>query len=112
MADHKEKSSESSQHDHVTKDGEYKKICHCYKCQKTYNDWCKKQKHDGKTRCERKCYTVCEIKCEKEVVTEYKWGETKRYEGEWKAYKPLPVPKKCNSCHKHECSCKDGKKDH
>jgi hypothetical protein len=95
-------------HDRYDEDG-YKRRCHCEKCIRTYDEWCKKRKEQGVTHCKRKCYTICEIKCEKPVTTTFNWGYKKEYEGKWESYhNDKPVPKPCNSCKKEgkSCSCK------
>lgn len=101
------KSDQSEQHDKVTEDG-YEKRCYCEKCVGKYKEWCRKNKEEGNTTCKRKCYTVCEIKCKKAVVTHTNWGYHEKFEGKWEPYRAEPAPKKCDRCQheKKDCSCK------
>lgn len=95
-----------NKHDSYDENG-YKKRCYCEKCKKSYDDWCEKNEEDGVTHCKRKCYTICEIVCEKPVTTVTHWGYKKEYEGKWESYRAEEAPKKCHKC-KHEmtkCSC-------
>lgn len=104
MADYK-----SLEHDSYDENG-YQKRCYCEKCVCKYKEWCKKNKEDGCTTCKRRCYTICEIKCEKPVTTLYEWGYKKAYEGKWEPYRSEPTPKPCNSCKKAQKECRCGKK--
>lgn len=98
----------SEKHDSYDDKG-YQKRCYCEKCVRTYEDWCKKHKEDGSTHCKRKCYTVCEVKCEKPVTTIHTWGYKKDYEGKWEHYRSESVPKRCGKCksERKECRCGD-----
>jgi len=95
------------QHDSYDENG-YQQRCDCDDCKRKYKEWCEERKHDGATKCHRRCYTVCEFKCEKPVTTVYKWGHHERYEGKWECYDDLPVPDKCHKCKKDhkDCKCK------
>jgi len=88
---------EELRHDIIV-DGKYKKRCYCQKCTKSYDDWKHRNKKEGCTKCKRRCYTVCEIQCEKPVEIVHEWGYKKKYEGKWESYKEplleIDVPKK------------------
>lgn len=106
--EHKHESGSESSHDSYD-DHSYKKRCYCERCKGTYNEWCKRHKEAGHTVCKRKCYTVCEIQCHKEVVHHKDWAFRKEYEGKWEPYHgDKHEPKKC-ACGKakNECSCGD-----
>jgi hypothetical protein len=93
----------SEKHDSCDESG-YKKRCYCEKCKRKYDEWCHKNKEHGHTVCKRKCYTICEIVCEKPVTTITHWGFKKEYEGKWEHYhhKEEP-PKHCKKeCKKSE----------
>lgn len=100
-------SEQSAQHDTYDETG-YKKRCYCEKCKRTYDEWCKEKKEEGHQTCQRKCYTICEIVCEKPVTTITHWGYKKEYEGKWERFHDnKPVPKPCKKCkaEKSECKC-------
>lgn len=103
-----QKSDHSAKHDSHDENG-YKKRCYCEKCKRTYDEWCKSHKDEGKTQCVRKCYTICEIACEKPITKIVKWGYKQEFEGEWEPYHHAkPAPKHCNKCRKEskDCSCR------
>lgn len=105
-------------------DHKYKKRCHCQRCVGTYDDWCRKHKEKGCTTCKRKCYTICEIVCEKPVTHVYHWGYKKEYEGRWEPYHGAHGPRQgeehheehheCGRCHKRrdECECRRERRVH
>lgn len=100
------KHDECHKHDECDESG-YKKVCRCEKCVRKYNDWCKKNKKHGETVCKRKCYTVCEVKCERPTTSVTRWGFTEDSETKWAKYEhqgPVPKPEK-----KHK-SCSDDSK--
>lgn len=101
-----EPQDEETQHDEV-RDGEYIKRCYCQKCVDTYDKFCRKHKDDPHVRCQRRCFTVCEYKCESTQVIRKHWGHKKQFNGKWEHHRELPAPKHCRSCgHKGEaCSC-------
>jgi hypothetical protein len=88
-------------------DNSYKKRCYCEKCKKKYSEWCHEHKSKGETFCKRRCYTVCEIKCKKNVTLHKKWGYKKLYEGKWECHHEKKCPKgcKCDKHDKHDHSC-------
>lgn len=99
---------EQKQHDSYDEHG-YKKRCYCEKCEGTYKEWCKKNKEEGCTHCKRRCYTVCEVICEKPITTTVHWGYHEKYEGKWEPYhKAKPAPKHCPTCKKSAKDCKCG----
>ena len=101
---------ESHQHDECDENG-YKQRCHCQKCKRQYDDWCKKNKKDGCTTCKRKCYTICEIVCERPTTSVTRWGYKKEYEGKWEKYEHTgPVPK-ADKKHKKHKKCEDKSSD-
>lgn len=91
-------------HDEITEDG-YKKRCYCQKCTKKYDEWCREHKDEGHTSCKRRCYTVCEVICEKPVTTVTHWGYKKEFEGKWEKYHDKKVPAKCSECKRSRCRC-------
>lgn len=101
-------SEKSEQHDSVDESG-YKKRCYCQRCEGKYKEWCRKQKEHGTTHCKRRCYTVCEVVCEKPVTTIKHWGFHEKFEGKWEKYAAQPVPKDCGCGGKDGCDC-DSKK--
>lgn len=91
---------------------QYKKRCYCEKCTHSYVEWCKKHKEDAHTMCKRKCYTVCEIECQKKQVHVKDWKLNKRYDGKWEPYHgKVHEPEKCSSCKQEKCSCADKKQE-
>jgi hypothetical protein len=98
---------DSAEHDSYDENG-YQQRCYCQKCVATYKEWCCRNKSEGVTHCKRRCFTICEIKCEKPVTTVTKWGYKKRYDGEWEKFRSEIAPKPCKSCKKEqkECRCK------
>lgn len=103
---HEESHCEESHHDEHDEHG-YKKRCHCQRCKRTYDEWCRKHKEEGHTTCRRKCYTICEIKCEKPIHKRLHWGYKKEYEGKWEPYHKVREPR-CHKCkrERNECECK------
>lgn len=87
-------------------DKSYKKRCHCQKCVRTYDEWCRKKKEEGRATCKRKCYTICEIVCEQPVTTYNHWGYKKEYEGKWEHHRPEKRP----DCKDRDCDKKQSDK--
>lgn len=106
--------SDSGKHDEYDeKSGQYKKRCYCQKCVKTYNEWCKRQKEHGNTRCRRKCFTVCTIECEKDHTVTTRWGYDQKFEGKWEDYKHArPAPRDCKDKKKDDCTSASSGKSH
>lgn len=73
----------------------YQQRCQCQKCTATYDKWCDEKKKAGCATCKRKCYTICEIVCEKPRKIVDHWGYKKRYDGPWKHYEEKS--KSCSS---------------
>jgi hypothetical protein len=95
---------EGKHHNHDSYDEHgYKKRCHCTKCKRTYDEWCRKHKEEGCATCKRKCYTVCEIVCEKPHTVVTEWGYKKEYEGKWEKYDHIRPPKNCDKHKKPNC---------
>lgn len=92
-------SSSSSCTDDHNKD--LKKRCYDEKTCKRTKPHCEVKRKDGKTRCERRCYTVCEVRCEKPCAKKTYWNYTEKFEGEWQCYED-----------KHEDPCTDSSRDH
>lgn len=113
---HDGKSSKHDDHDgHDSYDENgYKKRCYCEKCKRKYDEWCRRQKESGHKTCKRKCFTICEVKCEQPKYILDKWGYKKEYEGKWEPFHDKePKPKHCDRCKKEkkDCSCRKQKKD-
>jgi len=102
--------ADNKMHDSYDENG-YKKRCYCEKCKRIYDEWCRNNKETGQKVCERKCYTICEIKCERPKVIVKHWGYKQEFEGKWEPFvDPLPVPKHCGRCKKENADCKCDKK--
>lgn len=91
-------SSSSSCSDHH--DGDLKKRCYEEKTCKRTKPKCHVKRKDGKTKCERRCYTVCEVRCEKPCAKKTSWSYQEKFEGEWECFE-----------HGKEPSCADDSSD-
>ena len=82
-------------------DNTYKKVCYCAKCEKKYDEWCKRSKDEkGCWVTKKRCYTVCEFKKVREVKHVEEKGYKVKYEGKWEN---VDDKKKCHDCqHKNK----------